>query len=403
VVQEPAVGSWLLALGAALFAISLMVVARDVSHWNTPDLVIYRHAGLTALHSGPLYTRSFGPGNFNYPPFAALMFVTLAVPLAGARWLMTGTSMVALALSAWAIAGVAGVRKPTIRVGAALVIAWAAVWADPVMSVLTWGQIDLVVLAITLGDLCVRDDRWWKGAGVGLAAGIKITPAIFILYLLLTRRYRAAFAATTAFGVTVLVSFAALPGSARQFWLGGLFPHQQRVGDASAVPDQSLDGLITRLAGSGGLVWLAAVVFVGITGLALAALAHRRGLDLLGIVTCAVTGLLVSPISWDHHWVWIIPLPVAGIAAIRDRGATPGTACLVAISALFLDYPIFSGTQIPSGRALDGLIWGIAGNPHDWHGLQLITGNLYVLAGLAILGAVALVIAETPPARLLAP
>jgi alpha-1,2-mannosyltransferase len=217
-----------------------------------------------------------------------------------------------------------------------------------------------------------------------------------------TRRYRQALAAITAFGLTLVVSFAILPGQARQYWLGGLFLHQQRVGDPSALPDQSLDGMISRLAGpghgSGWYAWLAAAVIVGACGLLLAALAHERGLGLLGIVTCAVTGLLVSPISWDHHWVWIVPLPVAALALIRERGVTLGTACLVAVTGLFLDYPVFSGAEVSARPALDGLIWGTGGNPDQWHGVQLITGNLYVLAGLAILCAVALVIAETPQA-----
>jgi alpha-1,2-mannosyltransferase len=392
-----------LALGAALFAIALAAVARDVSHWGTPDLVIYRRAGLTASHSGQLYTRSFGPGRFNYPPFSALIFEALATPLATARWMMTGTSMVALVVSAWVTAGAAGIRASAIRAGAALAIAWAAVWADPVMSTLTWGQVDLLVLAVALADLCMREDRWWKGAGVGLAAGIKLTPVIFIGYLLVTRRYRQALVAITAFALTIMASFAVLPDQARQFWLGGLFLHQQRVGDPSALPDQSLDGMIARLAGpghgSGWYAWLAAAAIVGAGGLLLAALAHKRGLGLLGIVTCAVTGLLVSPISWDHHWVWIVPLPVAALAVIRERGVTLGTACLVALAALFLDYPIFSGADVSVRSPLDGLIWSTGGNPYNWHGLQLITGNLYVLGGLAILCAVALVIAESNESR----
>ena len=47
-----------------------------------------------------------------------------------------------------------------------------------------------------------------------------------------------------------------------------------------------------------------------------------------GWLTCALTGLLVSPISWDHHWVWIVPalalLADAAVRAMRRRpvGAT---------------------------------------------------------------------------------
>ena len=331
-------GRWLLALGAALFGISLVALARDVSHWGTPDLMIYRHAGLTALRGGDLYGPAFGGGRFTYPPFSALVFTAVTEPQTGARWIMTGASVVALAATGWVAASVAGMgARPAARAGAALVIAWAALWADPVMSTFTWGQVDLILLAVTLADLCGRDDRWWKGAGVGLAAGMKLTPAIFIPYLLLTRRYRAACTATAAFGLTVAVSFAVLPTAARQYWLGGLFLRRQRVGYPDALPDQSLDGILTRLAdpghGSVWFAWLVAAGIVGVAGLMLAVVAHNRGLGLLGIVTCAVTGLLISPISWDHHWVWIVLLPVAAMAVARERGAllrTLGAVCLVA-------------------------------------------------------------------------
>lgn len=384
-------GRWILVLGAALFAIALATVARDLRYWGTTDLSIYRRAGLTALHSGQMYTPSFG-SPFTYPPFAALLFEILAAPWALVRWLMTGASLTALVVVAWVSAGAAGVRPGAVRAGVALVIAWAALWTDPVMSTLTWGQIDLVLMAVALADLCARDDRRWKGVGVGLAAGVKLTPGIFIPYLLLTRRYRAALVATTAFVATIVVSFVALPGQARQYWLGGLFASRQRVGYPDMLSDQSLDGVITRLAGS-RYAWLAVVVIVGGCGLLLAARAHNRGLTLLGIVTCAVTGLLVSPISWDHHWVWIVPLPVAALALIRQRGPALGSVCLIALSALFLDYPLFGGSALRPGSALDGLIWVTGGNPDRWHGLQLITGNLYVLAGLGILCSVALVTA----------
>ena len=164
-------GRWLLAVGAALFAISLIALGRDVSHWTTPDLMIYRHAGQTALRSGDLYTSSFGSARFTYPPFSALMFEVLSGPVSQTKWIMTGASVVALTVVGWVAAGELRGR-PTVRAGTALVIAWAALWMDPVMSTFTWGQIDLVLVAVTLADLCTREDRWWKGPGVGLAAGL---------------------------------------------------------------------------------------------------------------------------------------------------------------------------------------------------------------------------------------
>jgi alpha-1,2-mannosyltransferase len=389
-----------LGAGAGLFAIAVAVTIRDVPHWNIDDLRIYRHAGLTATHSGDFYGASFG-SPFTYPPFAALLFEGLDGSLAVDGWLMTGISLAALGWAAWVALGAAGFRAPASRAGLTLIMVWAALWADPVMSVFTWGQVDLLLMAVLLTDLCLGDGRWWQGTGVGLTAGFKLTPLIFIPYLLLTRRYRAALVAAGTFALTIAVSFAAVPGAARQYWLGGLFLQSQRVGYSDMLPDQSLDGLLSRLAASAHTplsAWLGFAIVVGVGGVALAAAADRYGLRLLAVLTCAVTGLLISPISWDHHWVWIVLLPVAALGVLRARGPTAGPAMLLAMTGLFLEYPIIGGTGPSAGTYLNGLIWGTGGNPDHWHGTQDVTGNLYVLAGLAILAVVALIVGQVSSA-----
>jgi alpha-1,2-mannosyltransferase len=290
------------------------------------------------------------------------------------------------------------------RAGGALVVAVAALWLEPVMATLGWGQIDLVLMALVLADMCMRDDRWWKGAGVGVAAGMKLTPLIFIPYLVLTRRFRAAMVATAAFGFTVAVSFIVLPESAKAFWLGGRFLDEEPVTNSPAMlPNQSLAGMLARLAGgspgpTGTRAWLIAAVVTGIAGLLLAAMAHRRGYQLIGTVTCAVTGLLVSPVSWDHHWVWVLPLLIASAALLRERlvsrrGAVTEAAILVLLGLLFFGFPrYFPARKVPH---FTGLLY----IPGQWHGVYLLTGNAYVLAGVGVLLAVAVLLARDYPAR----
>ena len=178
-------------------------------------------------------------------------------------------------------------------------------------------------MALVTWDLCQPDGRRLKGAATGLAAGIKLVPLLFILYLLLTRRFRQAAVAAAAFAVTVVIGWAAFPPASVTWWLGGDFLQAGRTGFVGGQPNQSLRGALTRLAGSvngAQAAWLAAAAVVALAGLAAAVLLRRRGHAFAGLMACALTALLVSPISWDHHWVWVAP----GLALLSTPAAAPG-------------------------------------------------------------------------------
>lgn len=398
--------------GAALFAVALggylaLVVIQPV-HWSLGDLQVYRLGGLVARRSGPLYTTTFvfykARLPFTYPPMAALVFAVMSfLPLITLKVIMTVANLLALLWAAWLCWGTVGVRALASRASASLAVAGVALWTDPVQRTLSFGQVNLILMVIVLADLLQRDGRRWKGAGVGIAAGLKLTPAIFIVYLLITRRFRAAVTALCAFGLTIAAGFALLPGQSRQFWLGGLFLNGRRPGDPAFLWNQSLYGTLVRLAGGTGgaawYAWAAAATVTGVTGLLLAAWAHQSGRELLGIVTCAVTGLLVSPISWDHHWVWVVPLLI--LAASPAAGWRPASRRLrtrviawggpVAVVAVFGAYPM--RTQ-PGPVYPLGLMWTVPvgqSQVSGWHGWQLIAGNLYMIAGLVVLAAAALI------------
>ena len=250
--------------------------------------------------------------------------------------------------------------------------------------------------------------RWWHGIGIGVAAGVKLTPLIFIPYLILTRRYRQAATATGVFAATVALGYAVLPGDSGTYWAQGLFLKANRIVFLGTRGNQSLRGILTRLAGSvssGTVLWIAVAVLVAVAGLAAAALLYRARQPVPAMLACALTGLLVSPLSWDHHWVWVAP----GIALLAHLGATAArgrvrAAWWVAAALLFgvfACWPQFWNLS-QSGLTPAGLGWYAPGtyfatgskpwyHEFHWHGLQLLAGNSTVLAGL--LGLAALVAA----------
>src|SRR5215469_1731877 len=312
-------GRTALIAGAALFAITMVcyavfVLTHPSNTWLAPvDLHVYMRGGRSVLHHTALYDWPGTTMQFTYPPAAALFFAVLGVlpwHLIVAVW--TLASFAALPATVWVTLGALGYRDTRVRAGGTLLFTAVLFWTAPVLHVVYLGQIELLLMALVMWDLCQPEQRRWQGIGIGLAAGIKLVPLIFIPYLLLTRRIRQAVVASVTFAGTVVAGFA-LPADSRTWWLDGLFAQGSRTGFPGRDINQSLPGLITRLSGSvaaGKPVWLAVSVLTLIAGVACAALLHRLGHPMIGILTCAITGLLVSPVSWDHHWVWIVPVVV---------------------------------------------------------------------------------------------
>jgi alpha-1,2-mannosyltransferase len=406
----------LLVAGAVAFVVSAaglvaLFVTRSAQLWSMLDLQVYVWGGHAAELAGTPYRGAYQPYHlyFTYPPFAAAVFELLSyVQAAVLKWLITSASVLSLAAVAWLSWGRVGYRRSRGRLGVTLLVAAIALWLEPVQQTLAFGQVNAVLMLMVVADLCLPDTSWVKGAGVGLAAGFKLTPLVFIPYLLLTRRYRAAAVAVGTFGLTIAASYALLPKAARQFWAGGLFFSVGRVGNVAYVGNQSLYGAALRLLGGATAArpyWLAAATLTGLAGLLLAAWLSRRGQELAGIVTCAFTGLLVSPVSWSHHWVWIVPALVAvtdlavragkagrlspRLQAHRLAAAASGLT-VVAIVVLFAAYPFHAAPGAPEVPA--GLIWTVpspGAQGSHMTGYQELVGNLYVLAGCIGLVAVA--------------
>jgi alpha-1,2-mannosyltransferase len=384
------------ALAASVAAYLADMIAHphhDLLTWY--DLNVYNDAGRIARHSpARLYTWRLHPGiKFTYTPFAALIFaVTSLIPWTVLRWLMTAASVAALAGTVWLELRALGWRGWR-RVAGLLAFTAVALWTEPVQRGLHLGQIELLLMLLIVWDMCQSDRRWWKGAGVGVAAGIKLVPLIFIPYLVLSGKLRQAAVACATFVASVLIGFVFLPHASVKWWLTGYFVHAGNVGDVGSLLNQSVLAVLTRAGGAGvassTLVWLAVLLVVGLPGCVAAALLDRGGRPVAGWVTCALTGLLVSPISWDHHWIWVVPVIVLlADAGLRSRAVVRWAylALAAGVAAVYGDWPYLHG---PLRWVPNGLIGFFVG-PHPvreiyyLHGLQDISWNLYAVAGLVM-------------------
>jgi alpha-1,2-mannosyltransferase len=395
--------TWLTA-AIALFLLAvagyvLLVHADPHYYWAQIDTAVYRDGGIAAWHQpATLYALGFGPAKlpFIYAPFAALVFAagsgaSFAIWQAGLTVLTIGLLPVVAYLSL----GLAGRPVGLARAAAAVVIAAVSLWLEPVAMTLFFGQINVVLLALVVGDLALPDRTRGKGIGIGLAAGIKLTPLIFVPYLLFTRRVRAAAVSALTFAVTAGLGFALLPHASAVFWGGQFF----RPSNHFHLDNQSLNGVILRLSHVGPhahAYWLVAVIAVGIAGLGVAVLASRRGYELLGLVVCAATGLLVSPVSWSHHYVYVVPALVLAAFGPRRLGYRILGAALVV--GLFGWWPLRIGARLlPRGWLLLAPNGGNYGTVEfTWRGLDLIIGNYYVLTLLAFIAATACALALGP-------
>jgi len=295
---------------AVAVAIGAYLVLRFATPFTASDLVVYRDEGAAVRNGQDLYGSlfgSFGVSRATYPPFAAVGFVPLSyLPLRADVYLALLANLALLVTAVWLSFRLAGRRASTAKVGLASVL---LVGAEPVFTTLRYGQINLLLLVLVLWDFAPGRRR--RGIATGIAAGLKVTPLIFVGYLVITGRWRAAARAALTFAATVAATAVLLPYDSRRFWTHDLFD-VARVGRIENAVNQSVRGLLVRMdhsrtitAGDNVLV-----LAVAIAGLTIAVSAYRRRGDAWALPACAVTGLLSAPIAWSHHWVWCIPITI---------------------------------------------------------------------------------------------
>ncbi|MEU8263272.1 glycosyltransferase 87 family protein [Micromonospora sp. NPDC048999] len=380
----------LLSVGTTVAAITVVhwVAARTGSAWSPGgDLAVYREAVAAVRADASPYGVSLGGYGFVYPPFAALILTPLAWlgPAAG-FWAWTVLSALAVPIVVWLLVDhltpTGDRRRPTLLAAGTL----AVLPLSPIAGTLLLGNVNTLLLALVLLDLLLIQG-WPQGVLVGIAAGIKLTPLIFVGYLLLTGRIRAGVTALVSFLGTVGIGFVFLPAASVTFWGGAVLDSSRTRPPGEEAFGSSVRGtMLNLLSGPGQTAWVPVSVAVGVVGLAVAVWASRRREELTGILVCAVTGLLVSPVTWYAHWVWCVPLLALVAARTWHR---PGPARLL-VGGLWLVF------ALPLPWWVAYVVGWVPVPERDW---LMPVELLYTLTGAALLVLAAVWLRRTAPVR----
>jgi len=336
--------AWVAALAVAAQGFVRML-ARPTAE-RLPDLHVYVTAVSSFVHGTSLYgLHGSLRSGFTYPPFAGLVLLPLAaVPEAVSRVAWTALTV----LAAGGIALIVARALPR-RLGPVAVV-WPALTAlvlasKPLQSNLRFGQVSVFLTLAVLADAIALDGRRWQGVLTGLAAAVKLTPLLFIPYLWLIGRRRAAALAALVFVGASAVGFAILPHDSAAFW-GTYLWHESHGLPLAEGGNQSIYGVLLRAGAHGaalGLLWAGLIAAMGALGLWRARRAWLGGQRLFSLAVVGCVSILVSPISWTHHQLWIllaaagmfttsasvdlviavlvIVLMVVGLPGIQDAGA----------------------------------------------------------------------------------
>jgi alpha-1,2-mannosyltransferase len=342
------------------------------------DLDVYRRAGAVLLQGGDFYTLP-GPLQFLYPPFAAV----LAAPLA-----LLPTTAVQVG---WTVTGVLTLTAVLHRFGlhgwVLSLVATATVWfVEPVVETLAFGQVGIFLVALVVLDL-VPGPRVFRrrllpeGALTAVAAAVKLTPAIFVVYLLAVRRTRAFVTAVVTGLVVTLASAVVAPRASLGFW--SRLAHGDTGLGRSIIyyTNQSVMADLVRVLGFGtgavlGLLLSAAVAALGVWA---AVRWHRAGDVGMAVNLCGVASLLASPVSWLHHFVWVVPLALSLVQRSSGRVALP--AWFAVPTWVFIGWVVASPfRRLPNGADVE-LTWTWSQNLLA--SMTAVLGVVVLVAGVA--------------------
>ncbi|WP_328682447.1 glycosyltransferase 87 family protein [Streptomyces sp. NBC_00322] len=309
-------------VGGLATAVGLFLATVPL-HRDWFDLGVYYGTVESWTDGGRIYDYLV-PGThygFTYPPFAAVCML----PMTLVDWQSAVAISVLLNLAAagavlYCSAGTVVRRQGWSRWFTFAVAGCLFVLLEPVRDTFSFGQVNLLLLALVLSDawLLSTGRGRFAGFGIGLAAAIKLTPAVFIGYLLVTRRWRAAATATgVATGATLLAMWVA-PDASRVYWTEAMW-NTDRVGSLAYVSNQSWQGVVARLSepdAPSRTVWALGVIVILCLWAWRARRAVAAGDELAGFAVTGLTACLISPVTWVHHLVWVFP----ALAVLIDAG-----------------------------------------------------------------------------------
>jgi hypothetical protein len=357
-------------------------------HRRQVDLQVYL-MGAHHVTSPHLYSL-FLPGvhlPFTYPPVSTLFFWPLTwfpVGVAGVVWALCNLLAlgVVLAVTLLHVRPDARLDGPGVPWAWVLLLLGPAVLLEPVMLDLSFGQINLVLLALVLVDATthveVAGRRLPRGWLIGVAGAVKLVPLIFLPFLLLTRQFRAAVTALVSAILCTLAAFVLNPSASAAYWTKYV-NDQTRIGTVTYISNQSLEGSLDRLTHHH---WSAFAIesveaLAALGGLALAWWAWHRSSTFLAVLIVGDAGLLASPITWAHHMVWVVPV-LAWLWWGCDRPRS-GRGWALAVATLFYVAPMWIIAHGPQFDARE-------------HGWSLLLGNSFTLAAVVFPLGVALVL-----------
>ncbi|MBQ1047327.1 DUF2029 domain-containing protein [Micromonospora sp. C51] len=364
---------------AALVSVALVLRRPD----RLSDLHIY-HGALTDLRAGrPLYGYvAPNGGPFTYPPFAALVLwpiTTVPLGVVEALWLAaTCAAVVAIAVpvgralaegrTAVPSRGAAGNRMTASASVSIAAVATVLMIAAPVQSNLRFGQVSIFIVLMALLDGMAPPSRM-RGVLIGVAAAIKLTPLLFVLYFLACGRYRDAVRALAAFVGCAALALAVLPAESLTYWAGTV-TQTSRIGNLASLGNQSVHGMLLRIGmdeGSLPLVWAALVAVI-----CALALLRARALSRLGrpghaavLVGCATVA--ASPVSWTHHQVWTVLAAMLLVGAVgvarRVAGALLLASMVLSLGVVLAPVSMRPGVQFlfENARAIGTVALCVAG------------------------------------------
>jgi alpha-1,2-mannosyltransferase len=382
----------------------LAVAALGYVAWtlfgHTPyriDIDIYQMGGQAWLDGHPLYTGDVLFNTpiglklpFTYPPLAAIAFcpfawlhmpaASVAITLLTLLLLIVSTTIVLTRLDVWAgsnaLPGPAWVRRLWLAV---MIVVPATLWLEPISSNFAFGQINVVLMTLVIADCLPRHTPWPRGLLLGLGIALKLTPAVFLLFFLLRRDGRAALTALASFAVATLLGFALAWRDSWEYWTHTAH-NTARIGDAALNTDQNIAGALARL-GLGEqerfLLWAGACLLVLAVTVWAMQRVLRAGEPALALVCVALFGLVVSPVSWSHHWVWVLPaVLVTAVLAWRRRNVALAVLSVAGV-ALMRWTPI---DLLPKHHEATANWWRqLLGMSYVWWALAVI-----VVAGITV-------------------
>ena len=354
------------------------------------DLDVYRMSAQAWLDGRPLYhdsvsfhTASGADLPFTYPPLSAIVFTpftwlsyhaaSVVMTVITLVLLVVSTMIVLAALEVWPTSAVSTGPAWARRCWLAVAIAVVAIYYfEPIRTNLALGQINVVLMTLVLADCLPRRTPWPRGLLLGLAIALKLTPAVFLLYFALRRDKHAALTVAISFVGATLLGFALAWRDSLEYWTSTL-RDTNRIGTSGYFKNQNIVGALARLHLTNTerfTIWMVGSLAV----LAMTVWAARRTLraeePVLALCCIALFGLVVSPVSWSHHWVWVVPTLLTTSALAYQRR----NLSLAAVTAVGLVMMVWTPFELlPEHRESTASVWRqLVGASYIWWAVAVI-------------------------------